>query len=217
MPTETSTDTELENERPLRADARRNRERIIDAARELFAGEQPNVQMEEVAHRAGVGVGTVYRHFPDKETLMGELVRQRFELFNENLRHALTDEHSSAFAALVGALRANVASVAEDAATRFAFMSGGERVFAHAASEMEQFMLLANDLVGRAHRAGDLRNDFHASDIPMVMCGICATIGVNKPDWDWQHHLDLILHGMQPPGAPAAATTPRTGNPPRDR
>jgi AcrR family transcriptional regulator len=194
--------TPTDTERPLRADARRNRARIIDAARELFAGGQPNVQMDDIARYARVGVGTVYRHFPDKEALMGELVRQRFELFNENLRHALTDEHHGAFAALAGALHANVASVAEDAATRFAFMSGGERVFAHAASEMEQFMLLAGELVGRAHRAGELRDDFQASDIPMVMCGICATIGTNKPDWDWQHHLDLIFHGMQPPGSP---------------
>ena len=204
MPAKTSTHTELENERPLRADARRNRERIIEAARELFAGERPNVQMDEVAHRAGVGVGTVYRHFPDKEALMGELVRQRFDLFNENLRQALADEHSGAladehtgaFAALAAALRANVVSVAEDAATRFAFMSGGERVFAHAASEMEVFMLLASELVRRAHLAGELRDDFQASDIPMVMCGICATIDVSKPGWDWQRHLTLILHGM---------------------
>jgi AcrR family transcriptional regulator len=196
MLTKTSTDTELENERPLRADARRNRERIIEAARELFAGERPNVQMDEVAHRAGVGVGTVYRHFPDKEALMGELVRQRFDLFNENLRQALADEHSGAFAALAAALRANVVSVAEDAATRFAFMSGGERVFAHAASEMGEFMLLANELVSRAHLTGELRDDFQASDIPMVMCGICATIDVSNPGWDWQRHLTLILHGM---------------------
>jgi AcrR family transcriptional regulator len=192
-------------ERPLRADARRNRTRILDAARELFAGEQPNVQMDDIARHAGVGVGTVYRHFPDKEALMGELVRQRFELFSENLRNAMADERHSAFAALVGALRANLASVAEDAATRFALMSGGERVFAHAASEMEQFMLLANELVERAHRAGELRNDFQASDIPMMMCGICATIGTNKPDWDWQHHLDLILHGIQPPSPSTVA------------
>ena len=190
------TNTPIEAERPLRADARRNRERIIDAARELFAGEQPNVQMDEVAQRAGVGVGTVYRHFPDKEALMGELVRQRFGLFNENLRQALADEHSGAFAALATALRTNVVSVAEDAATRFAFMSGGERVFAHAASEMDEFMLLVGELVRRAHLAGELREAFQASDIPMVMCGICATIGVNKPGWDWQRHLSLILHGM---------------------
>src|SRR6185437_4260834 len=51
--------------------------RIIDAARELFAGEQADVQMDDIARHARVGVGTVYRHFPDKEALMGELVRQR--------------------------------------------------------------------------------------------------------------------------------------------
>jgi AcrR family transcriptional regulator len=190
------TNTPIEIERPLRADARRNRERIIEAARALFAGEQSNVQMDEVAQHAGVGVGTVYRHFPDKEALMGELVRQRFDLFNENLHQALADERSGAFAALAGALRANLVSVAEDAATRFAFMSGGERVFAHAASEMEEFMLLAGELVRRAHLAGELRAEFEVDDIPMVMCGICATIGTSKPGWDWQRYLSLILHGM---------------------
>ena len=86
--------TPIESERPLRADARRNRARIIDAARELFAGEQPNVQMDDVARHAGVGVGTVYRHFPDKDALMGELVRERFVLFNARLRAALTEERS---------------------------------------------------------------------------------------------------------------------------
>src|SRR5215469_2337222 len=65
-------------ERPMRADARRNRERILQAARELFASDRPDVQVDDVARRAGVGVGTVYRHFPDKEALMGELVRERF-------------------------------------------------------------------------------------------------------------------------------------------
>ncbi len=128
--------TPIESERPLRADARRNRARIIDAARELFAGEQPNVQMDDVARQAGVGVGTVYRHFPDKDALMGELVRERFVLFNVRLRAALAEERSGPFEALADALRDNAASLDADAATRFSFMSGGERVFAHATAEV---------------------------------------------------------------------------------
>ena len=81
----------------MRADARRNRARILDAARELFAERaSPSVQIDDVARRAGVGVGTVYRHFPDKEALMGELVRERFELFNARLRAALADERCGA-------------------------------------------------------------------------------------------------------------------------
>jgi AcrR family transcriptional regulator len=141
-------------------------------------------------------VGTVYRHFPDKEALMGELVRERFGFFNERLREALADEDAEPFDALADALRANAASVAADAATRFAFMSGGERVFAHAAEEMEEFMALAGVLVDRAHASGELRVEFEAQDIPMVMCGVCATID-KRAGWEWQRHLELILSGMR--------------------
>jgi len=70
-----------ETERPLRADARRNRECILQAAREVFAKSGIDAQMDDVASRAGVGVGTVYRHFPTKEALMAELVRQKFRVF----------------------------------------------------------------------------------------------------------------------------------------
>ncbi|HVE68365.1 MAG TPA: helix-turn-helix domain-containing protein, partial [Solirubrobacteraceae bacterium] len=65
-------------ERPLRADARRNRERIMEAAREAFAESGLDAQMEDLARRAGVGVGTVYRHFPTKEALVEALVEDYF-------------------------------------------------------------------------------------------------------------------------------------------
>src|SRR5438552_1704333 len=145
----------LDPDRPMRSDARRNRERILQGARELFASDEPEVQMDDIARRAGVGVGTVYRHFPDKEALMGELVRERFRLFNRQAAAALADEAADPFEALADALRANAASLAEDAATRFAFMSGGERVFAHAQAGMEEFMRLSTELVERAKAAGE--------------------------------------------------------------
>ena len=187
----------LDPQRPLRADARRNRARILAAARDLFAMENPEVQIDDVARRAGVGVGTVYRHFPDKEALMGELVRERFGVFDERLRVALADESAEPFDALADALRSNAASVAEDSATRFAFMSGGERVFAHAAVEMEEFMGLAIQLVDRARRSGTLREEFQPQDIPMVMCGVCATIDKRAAGWDWRRYLEIIIHGMR--------------------
>lgn len=192
------TDT-LSTTRPMRADARRNRELILRAARELFASEQPDVQIDEVAARAGVGVGTVYRHFPDKEALMGELVRARFDIFNERLRDAIEDGEANDFDALADAMRDNAASVASDAATRFAFTSGGERVFAHAEREIEEYLRLGSVLVERAHEGGLLREDFQASDIPMVMCGVCATIAKRDAGWDWRRHLELILAGMRAP------------------
>jgi AcrR family transcriptional regulator len=183
----------------MRADARRNRVRVLEAARELFASEDPDVQIDDVARRAGVGVGTVYRHFLDKDALMGELVRERFAVFNERLvlALALAAERDQPFVALADALRANAASMADDAATRFAFMSGGERVFAHALAEYEEFMRLAGELIARAHAAGELRADFQALDIPMVMCGTCAAMGHRKAGWNWQRYLELVISGMR--------------------
>jgi AcrR family transcriptional regulator len=199
--------------RPMRSDARRNRERIIAAARELFASEQPDVQVDDVARRAGVGVGTLYRHFPDKEALMGELVRERFELFNDRLRRALEEPADDAFEALAAALRDNAASVADDAATRFAFLAGGERVFAHAAPQLEEFMALSRELVSRAQRAGELRPDFTAEDIPMVMCGVCATIGKREATWDWRRYLELVLDGMRASPDAGPSRRPRPPGP----
>ncbi len=182
--------------RPMRADALRNHASILQAARELFAGEDPDVQIGDVARRAGVGVGTVYRHFPDKEALMGELVRERFGVFNARLRAAL-DEDGDAFQALADAMRANVASLADDAATRFAFTSGGERVFEHAEKERQEFMVIASELVDRAHAARTLREDFGAADIPMLMCGVCATIDKRGAGWSWERYLELMISGMR--------------------
>ncbi len=191
--------------RPMRADARRNRERILAAARELFASSSPDVQIDDVARLAGVGVGTVYRHFPDKHALMGALVRERFALFNERLRLALEEGGDEPFESLAAALRDNAASVAGDAATRFALMSGGEPVFEYAGDEKEEFLRLSRRLVLRARRAGELRPDFQAIDIPMMMCGVCATIDRSGPGWDWRRHLELMLDGMRADGPPSRA------------
>src|SRR5882672_1119325 len=67
-----------ETERPLRADARRNRERIMAAAGELFARRGREAQMEDIAAHAGLGMGTLYRHFPSKQALLTAMVGERF-------------------------------------------------------------------------------------------------------------------------------------------
>src|SRR5260370_39915486 len=83
------TSTVSDTERPLRADARRNRERILQSARAAFAESGADAQIDDVARHAGVGVGTVYRPFPTKQALLAELVRQTFRLFTERAREAL--------------------------------------------------------------------------------------------------------------------------------
>src|SRR3954453_18750875 len=78
--------------RPLRADARRNRERVLAAARAVFAEHGREAQMDDVARSAGVGVGTVYRHFPTKEALVQALALDLFEGLVRGAREALTLE-----------------------------------------------------------------------------------------------------------------------------
>ena len=78
--------------RPLRADARRNRERVLTAAAVVFSEHGHEAQMDDVARRAGVGVGTVYRHFPTKEALMEALALDHFERVLAAARKALDRE-----------------------------------------------------------------------------------------------------------------------------
>lgn len=181
-------------DRPLRADARRNRERILDAARRVFADGGAEAQMDDVAAQAGVGVGTVYRHFPTKEALMGELVRQKFERFVRNAQKALAagGEPFDAFADL---LRANAKVMARDAATQHVLMSAGEQVFAYSEAERTELLELAGELIARAQRAGTLRSDFAVAEIPMLMCGLSATMG--QPGYDWRRHLELLLDALR--------------------
>src|SRR5205809_1802372 len=79
------------SERPLRRDAERNRQRILDAARELFTERGLAVTLNDIAHHAGVGVGTVYRRFPDRVQLIEALFEQRLEQIRELAEAALAD------------------------------------------------------------------------------------------------------------------------------
>src|ERR1700734_3523975 len=84
--------------RPLRADAARNREKVLRAAREAFAESGYGVPLDEIAARAGVGPGTVYRHFPTKEALFEAVVTARLEdLLEDGRRRARTDDPEAAF------------------------------------------------------------------------------------------------------------------------
>lgn len=78
-------------ERPLRADARRNRERVLAAAQEAFAAEGISVPLDEIARRAGVGAGTVYRHFPTKEALFAAAIVDRVDRMTGRAREGLAE------------------------------------------------------------------------------------------------------------------------------
>jgi AcrR family transcriptional regulator len=193
----TETPTQSETNRPLRADARRNHERILDGARSVFAEYGAAAQMDDVARRAGVGVGTVYRHFPTKEALMGELVRQKFRLFADRAREAL-DEEGEPFAALTDMMRRNAETTAHDVATQQVLAGAGEQIWAQAQAEQEELIALTGELIARARSAGTIRPDVRATDIGMLMCGVCSSMAFSIPGFDWRRHLDLAIDTLRP-------------------
>ena len=180
-----------DTERPLRADARRNRERILESARAVFAEYGAEAQIDDVAHRAGVGVGTVYRHFETKEALLVELLREKFRLFAVRARGAL-EQDGEPFAVLEELLRRNAETAASDAAVQHALAGADANVWLQAEAELQELVAVTDELIDRARRASTIRPDVQANDIAMLMCGVCSTMGP-KPGFDWRRHLDLIV------------------------
>jgi len=178
--------------KPLRADARRNRERIIAAARDVFAKQGGGAQMDDIASAAGVGVGTVYRHFPDKHALMDELVAAKFRAFADNAELAL--EIEDPWGAFAGLLRANAELCARDIGVQEAMLRE-PAAWSLAAIELMRLRDLATRLIRRAQTAGVMRKDFVVDDIPMLMGGLSATMAVSE--YDWRRHLEIILAGLR--------------------
>lgn len=180
--------------RPLRADARRNRERILAAAHAEFVVSGGDAQMDEIAVRAGVGVGTVYRHFPTKEALMAQLIRVRFEGFVASARTAL--EVEDPWEAFASFLRANAAACAQDAGTQHVFFQADRTTGPRMAHETGLYAL-SQQLIDRGQAAGVIRPDFCADDIGMIMCGLASALHFGAPEWDWRRHLEFLLDGLR--------------------
>jgi AcrR family transcriptional regulator len=195
--------------RQLRADARRNRQRILDAAIEVFSEQGVEAQIDDVARRADLGVGTIYRHFPTKEALVSELVRRKFRQFAANAREALT-LHGDPFEILADTLRANAELCARDASLQQALTGAGEAAWTHTQAEIDELRGLIGELMGRAQEAGTMRRDIGVDDIPMLMCGVSATMTHTAPGFDWHRHLDLVIAMLRGP-AHGVETAQRAG------
>ena len=193
----TVTTSSNQSERPLRSDARRNRERILEGARAVFAEYGGEAQMDDVARRAGVGVGTVYRHYPTKEALLVELVREKFKRFAAEARDAL-ERDGEPFEVLTDLMRSNAEALARDAGTQQVLAGAGEHIWAGAAAEQAELMELTSQLIDRARSAGTIRADATATDIGMLMCGLSATMAHPASGFDWRRHLDLVVDMLRP-------------------
>jgi AcrR family transcriptional regulator len=189
------TSTVSDTERPLRADARRNRDRILQSARAVFAESGAEAQIDDVARHAGVGVGTVYRHFPTKQALVTELIRQTFRLFTGWAREAL-EAGGEPFALIEGLLRRIAETAAGDAGVQYALASSAGQAPAEAPAEQDELIAVIAELTGRARRAGTIRPGIEAIDIAMLICGVVSAMGP-RPGFDWRRHLDLVIDALR--------------------
>jgi AcrR family transcriptional regulator len=189
-------------EKPLRADARRNREKVLKAARAVFAEQGRDAQMDDVARRARVGVGTVYRHFPTKEALLQALSEEQFEIIAAYALEAL--ERDDAWEAFLDVLWFGGERTAGDRAFSEIMAARGDIPKAECPGETS-LRATVDELMRRAQEAGKLRPDARIDDIPMLMCGLGSASAVPHPCPDaWRRHLGILLDGLR---AEAAGTT----------
>ena len=187
----------------LRADAARNRERIIAAAAAVFAERGLDAATAEIAHRAGVGEATLFRRFPTKDDLIDAVIETRMEEVA-----ALADaaaEHPDPAVALERLMQDLVKQFSRD---RGFFEAAGERCMNDPKFEPQRQRGL--DTVGRllkhAQDAGAVRRDLSPSDISFLAGSAMYAMEVSKPglrDDLWKRYLRVILDGMKPEGASA--------------
>jgi AcrR family transcriptional regulator len=184
-----------EKSRPLRRDALRNRQRILEAARELFAERGIEVTLDDIAHRAGLGVGTVYRRFPDRESLVEALFEQSIDEIVEVADRALT--MPDAAQGLLRLLTHLAQMQACDRGLRDVMLStayGHDRV----ARARERLVPAIDRVLARAQAEGGVRDDLRPGDIPLLEVMICATAQYSEkvsPEL-WQRYLALLFDGL---------------------
>ena len=189
---------EVATPRPLRADAARNRAAILKAARAVFAKYGSDAQMDDIARRAKVGVGTVYRHFPTKAALFQALANDHFEQVTEIAREASqVDDPWEAFEQMM--LRSAELMAADRAMAEV--MAADPTAMTQAKQRQQELFTLGDEILRRGQAAGVIRPDAVTMDIGIVMSGLCATtFAPHLPPDAWRRQLRLALDGFRGDG-----------------
>ena len=190
--------------RQPRRDALRNRERVLDAATELVRRDGEKVPIAQIAEHAGVGVGTVYRHFPTREDLLGGLVYRSFGLAVDNARAAAAHPGS----ALEG-VRAFFLATLRDRERFVLPLHGGPAIFTPATRERQgQVRTVLRGLIERGQGAEELRADLTPEDL-IVAASLLSRPLPGTGDWERlaRRQIDLMISGL----APAGLSTTRRG------
>jgi AcrR family transcriptional regulator len=183
-------------DRPLRADAVRNRARVLEVAYETFAAEGLAVPIDEIARRAGVGAGTVYRHFPTKEDLFRAVIQDRISHIVDAGRAQLTSGNPGE--ALFTFLRSMVLQFgATDRGLADALAGVGIDIKDAVPDSEEAFLGLLGELLRAAQTAGTVRRDVDVPDVKAIMVG-CQAMQAYTPEAA-QRLTEVVLDGLRAP------------------
>jgi len=192
-----------------RADARRNRQLLLDAAASCIAEQGLSVAALDIAERAGVGVATLYRRFASKEALIEQVILERFAVLEQAGARALEDPDPwSGFAAFVHTL---AAMVSENSGLSEAF---GSALPPAVAAGQERVRAAIQRLTERAQHAGALRPDISWQDIVFLPKAVLTNpqcLGLTAGERSWERTLTVLLDGLRTP-----RPSPLPGTPPTD-
>lgn len=186
--------------RLLRADAERNRQRILAAAAELFTERGLEPSLDDVARHAGVGVGTVYRRFPDKASLADALFDERIDALVALAEQAQAEP--DAWAALVSFLERSGEMLVSNRGLRQILMFAAEG-HDRGICARDRMRPAIESLIERAQADGQVRADLRPTDVPMIefMVAAAAEYAWQVRPTVWRRYLALILDGLRPASA----------------
>jgi AcrR family transcriptional regulator len=184
--------------RPLRADAARNRALLLAAAADEFAERGLDASVADIARRAGIGKGTVFRHFATKEDLLAAIVLDRIDALSAAGRRLLAEPDPAA------ALLEFLTIAADQRQQRdLSFLQGASELNPDVTRARTEMYRVIDDLVDRARTAGVIRADVTGTDVILLMCAPNYVVGYvpNAPPDLWRRYLAIIFDGLRPQGA----------------
>ena len=185
---------------PVRADAVENRRRILEAAEEVFARDGVAVPVDVVAERAGVGVGTLYRHFPTKEALFEAIVMTKLESLVEGAHAALgAVPGEDPATALFAFLQVLGAQATEKHDLFDALAAAGIDVKSKCGDKVAELERAVSELIARAQGAGAIRHDVTAPEVLGLVIGVCsAAARPGHPGVSGERLIQIVCDGLRP-------------------
>ncbi len=184
---------------PRRSDAARNRQRLLDAAAEVFAAHGTKASLRDVAERAGLGIGTVYRHMPDKDAVLVVLLRPQLQQLTAVAKDALAQEDPCA--SFIWLMEQTSAAMADSRALTELLVTPGP-VPSELRGHVSEVLILVGRLLERAQQTGGIRADLATTDLPMILAAVHTTeqtFGLLSPGI-YRRILAILIDGVRAPG-----------------